>query len=66
MALEYLKKGMDRQYYSIAYKRYRNAILKDNLGYVFTGAIVLLITYQVVVRIKRKKHGKKDYEEGLG
>lgn len=63
MAMKYLKKGMDRQYYSIAYKRYRNSILKDNLGYALTGAIVLVITYQVISKIRRKKHGKKAYDE---
>lgn len=55
MAMKYLKKGMDRQYYSIAYKRYRNDILKGNIGYVFTSIIVIVIGYQVISRIKKKQ-----------
>lgn len=66
MAMKYLKKGMDQQYYSIAYKRYRNGILKENLGYVLTSVVVLLITYQVISRIRRKKQGNDANEEGLG
>jgi tetratricopeptide (TPR) repeat protein len=57
-AMEYLKLGMDREYYSIAYKRYRDDILKDNLGYILTAAAVLVIAY-IVRRIVERNKGKR-------
>lgn len=51
-AMKFLKLGMERGYYSIAFKRYRDDILKDNLGYILTGAslIVLAVTIRRVVK----------------
>lgn len=56
MAMKYLKLGMNREYYSIAFKRYRNEILKDNLSYVLTGVVILIAVYWIrkLVRMKRK------------
>jgi tetratricopeptide (TPR) repeat protein len=61
-AMEYLKLGMDREYYSIAFKRYRDDILKDNLGYVLTGIIVLVIVQSIrsVIRKRNQKGGGYD------
>jgi hypothetical protein len=60
--MEYLKLGMDREYYSIAFKRYRDDILKDNLGYVLTGIIVLVIVQSIrsVIRKRNQKGGGYD------
>lgn len=57
-AMEYFKLGMDREYYSIAYKRYRDDILEDNLGYILT-AIVASIAVKIVVSQVRKVNAKK-------
>lgn len=57
-AMEYFKLGMDREYYSIAYRRYRDDILEENLAYILTGIIVLtiaLVTRSLVVRFKTKR-----------
>lgn len=54
-AMEYLKLGMDREYYSIAYKRYRDDILKDNLSYVLTGIVVLVGVLWLRAVINKKK-----------
>ena len=35
-AMVYLKRGMNKSYYSVAFKRYRNAILRENLGLILT------------------------------
>lgn len=58
-AMEYLKLGKNREYYSIAYKRYRNEYLKENAGYFLTGVIVLMVGLKVVktVRKRRSKGG---------
>lgn len=62
-AMKYLKLGMSKTYYSIAFKRYRNDILKDNLGYIFTAVAVLIVAYGVVSKRKGiKKRGGVDGE----
>lgn len=44
-AMYYLKMGMDKEYYSIAYKRYRNELLRDNLGWILTVVLVGFLLY---------------------
>ncbi len=62
-AMKYLKRGMNRAYYSVAYKRYRNEMIKDNLQYILSGVLVLIIAVIVVLKIrKNKKHGAKGAE----
>ena len=56
--MKYLKLGMDAEYYSIAFRRYRNQVLADNLSYILTGAAVIIIAVVVFVRVRNKKHGK--------
>lgn len=57
-AMVYLKRGMNKSYYSVAYKRYRNAILRDNLGMILTAAIALLAAGIVLRRVlKKRRHG---------
>ena len=41
-AMIYLKRGMSQDYYSVAFKRYRNAVLKENIQWILTGAVVLV------------------------
>ncbi len=65
LAMKYLKLGMSRQYYSIAYKRYRNEFLKANLGYFMTGALVLIAAWFVFKGLRRKNRkakGGRSYE----
>ena len=62
-AMEYLERGMNKEYYSVAYKRYRNELLKDNIHYVLTGAVVLvaaLVIYFKVIkpRLNKKREGR--------
>ena len=42
-AMECFRIGNNKQYYSIAYKRYRNEILKKNLNFILTAVIVIVI-----------------------
>lgn len=58
-AMKYLKIGMDRTYYSVAFKRYRNAYLKANLGYILTGIIVVVAAIVFFVRYRKKKKAMK-------
>lgn len=64
LAMKYLELGMNRDYYSIAFRRYRNELLIDNASYFLTGIVVLIVAYQVFKRVRRKKSGKKK-EGGL-
>ncbi len=62
-ALKYFKLGMDRRYYSIAFKRYRDEILKGNLGYILTGALLLTAApgiWKVIKKIKAKGAGEDE------
>lgn len=41
-AMTYLKRGMNRAYYSVAFKRWRNEVLKENMTLLLTGVIGLV------------------------
>lgn len=63
-AMKYLKLGMNRKYYSVAWKRYRNEILTENMNLFMTIIvvfIVLLITYKKFLKkwIRQKRQEKK-------
>ncbi|MCD7709074.1 MAG: NHL repeat-containing protein [Clostridiales bacterium] len=69
-AMKYLKLGMNRKYYSIAWKRYRNEILSNNIGWILTVIIIVIILLIVYFRIIRRHFGKhkgekKKKQEGL-
>ena len=57
-AMKYLKLGMNREYYSIAFKRYRNEILKENMNFLLTGIVVICIGIYVFGRVRDKRKGK--------
>ena len=53
---------MDKKYYSVAFKRYRNEVLKDNLNNIMTGIciiIVIVIGVKAYKKYKFKGKGKK-------
>ncbi len=64
-AMKYLKLGMARDYYSVAYKRYRNNALTESANVVFTviiAVIVLIIVLRKLlkngyIRIGKRKEG---------
>lgn len=60
-AMKYLKIGMNRDYYSIAFKRYRSDILRAYLGPVLTGALVLIAAYWIFQKVR---NGRKHNGEG--
>ncbi|MCR5743553.1 MAG: gluconolactonase [Lachnospiraceae bacterium] len=64
-AMKYLKLAMDKKYYSIAFRRYRNEWLKKNLGGILTGLIVLIVVIVVLKNVINKKRGKSVVKEGL-
>lgn len=65
--MKYLKLGMNRKYYSIAWKRYRNEVLTDSLGAVMSTVIVLivvLVVYNKFFKEKLKKNGRLREQTG--
>lgn len=55
-AMKYLKLGMNRNYYSIAFKRFRNDILRNNISFVLTGIVVLAV---IIVIAKKIRWGRR-------
>ncbi len=64
-AMEYLELGMSRQYYSIAFRRYRNEFLVNNLDWMLTVALILVIGIFVFVKVKNRKNYKDDEPDTL-
>ena len=61
-AMEYLRRGMSQDYYSVAFKRYRNEVLKENVQGVLTGITVLVIALAVffkIIKPRMKKKGRR-------
>ena len=52
-AMKYLKLGMNQEYYSIAWRRYRNEILTENASVFLTIIVVLIIAWNLFKRVRR-------------
>jgi hypothetical protein len=63
-AMRYLELGMDRQHYSIAFRRYRNDILKDNIGWMLTVLVSAIFCFVVIRTIRRRKRRDVIEDEG--
>ncbi|MBD2869300.1 NHL repeat-containing protein [Paenibacillus arenilitoris] len=60
-AMAYFKLGMQRDYYSIAYKRYRREVMQEHFGTLMSGAALALFALAafLLARRWRKKGGAK-------
>ena len=65
-AMECFKIGNNKQYYSIAYKRYRNEILKDNLNFILTALTVIVILLVIWNKAGRRFVRNKIREGRMG
>ena len=63
-AMTYLRRGMNRAYYSVAFKRWRNEALRDNISWILTGVIVLAAVIIVVRRVILPKRAARRKERG--
>lgn len=59
-AMKYLKLGMNREYYSVAFKRYRSEILRQYLGYVLTGFVILIAGIWVFLKIRERRQYSRE------
>lgn len=62
-AMKYLELGMNRKYYSIAYKRYRNEILTENMNVIMTVVIVLIAVLALYNKLLKEKLRKNRAEK---
>ncbi len=51
LAMKYLRLGMNREYYSVAFKRYRSELLRQWMGPVLTGIVVLIVGIWLVKKL---------------
>lgn len=58
-AMYYLKMGVNQDFYSIAYKRYRNEILRENMGGVLTVLLIAVAGVYAAGKIKKIRMRRK-------
>jgi tetratricopeptide (TPR) repeat protein len=58
-AMYYLKMGVNQSFYSIAFKRYRNELLRDNLGWILTVALVIIFVGVGAKKILKSRMRRK-------
>ncbi|MDE6847285.1 MAG: gluconolactonase [Lachnospiraceae bacterium] len=63
-AMKYLELGMNRKYYSIAWKRHRNEILIENINVIMTVVIILIALNIVYKKLLKQKIIAKRLEKG--
>ena len=64
LAMQYLELGMDRQHYSIAFRRWRNDMLKENIGWILTVIVGGIFGYVIIRTIVRRRRGVVTSDEG--
>ena len=62
-ALTYLKRGMNREYYSVAFKRWRNEALRGNISWVLTAVVALAVLAVVWFKVIRPRKAKAPGKE---
>lgn len=59
-AMEFSKAGNDQVTYAQAFRQYRNAVIKDNLAWIFVGIfLIAAAVFAVVLYMKKKKRSFK-------
>ena len=61
-AMLYLRRGMNREYYSVAFKRWRNVRLRNNISFILSGVVaaaVLAVLWVKAVRPAVRKKAKR-------
>ncbi len=61
-AMLYLRRGMNREYYSVAFKRWRNERLRNNISFILSGVVaaaVLAVLWVKAVRPAVRKKAKR-------
>lgn len=64
-ALSYFKAGMERKYYSVAYKRYRREVMKEHFG-TFLSVVMILIAALLLFKGVKKWRQRRANERETG
>jgi len=64
-AMEYFELGMDRRYYSIAFKSYRREVMQEHFSSFMTGLFTIIIGF-VVLRIVKKWRKRRTVNREAG
>ncbi|SFF28725.1 hypothetical protein SAMN05216378_5798 [Paenibacillus catalpae] len=62
-AMEYFKLGMDRKYYSTAFKRYRREVMQEQFGHFMTTLMVLIaafVAYRIVRKVRVRRSERRE------
>lgn len=59
-AMKYLKLGMNRDYYSVAFKRYRSEILRQYMGPVLTGTAIIAAGIWIFLKIRERREYSRE------
>ncbi|MGI6668850.1 MAG: gluconolactonase [Acetivibrionales bacterium] len=62
-AMEYFRLGMNQRFYSIAYKRYRNEVMKANMAFILTAVTILVLMYVVYRTVRKLRARGKKYRD---
>lgn len=62
-AMEYLEKGMNREYYSVALKRYRSDLLRQYMGPVLTVITCVVLAIVLFLKIRERIQWKRERRE---
>ncbi|MCL2819786.1 MAG: NHL repeat-containing protein [Oscillospiraceae bacterium] len=65
-AMYYLRLGMDRENYSIAFRRWRNDLLKDNIGWILSVAVGGIFGYVIIRTVIRRRRKHIEIDDGGG
>jgi len=60
LAMEYLRRGMNIRYYSVALRRHRNDVMQESLNHILTGGLVMALGiagYKTGKRFKKSNKG---------
>jgi DNA-binding beta-propeller fold protein YncE len=54
-AMHYLRLGQSRSFYSIAYRRYRNDVLRNNMSWILSGVLLAALAIPITYKIRKRK-----------
>ncbi|WP_274365100.1 YIP1 family protein [Paenibacillus thermotolerans] len=62
-AMKYFKLGNNREYYSEAFKRYRQEVVFDNFGYIAGGVILIVVLIYGALKLAKRRTAGAFYQE---
>jgi DNA-binding beta-propeller fold protein YncE len=63
-AMHYLRLGQSRSFYSVAYRRHRNEVLRNNMSWILSGVMLVVLAIPISYKIRKRKHGDDGSEKG--